>query len=162
MKTNWLYILTHHMTRVVSFIPFDYLFFFFVLSLPPHLDFLFFVLQRCSPRPPHHSLNLSIFCHGEKHLNLSPHLFITCHLCFLLLLPFLSPPLHLCVFPAARLLLMPFASSFSIGLRSNANFLQSLIFIVIIFVECNCSCCKEMRRGFLCERRNDEHVWLRW
>lgn len=113
--------------------------FFFLTPCPfPASSFAFFgffVLQRCSPRPPHHSLNLSIFCHGEKHLNLSLHLFITCHLRFLLLLPFLSPPLHLCVFPAARLLLfMPFASSVSIGLRSNANFFQSLIFIAIIFL----------------------------
>lgn len=29
---------------------------------------------------------------------------------------------------------MPFASSVSIGLRSDANFLQSLIFIAIIFL----------------------------
>lgn len=136
----------------------------FVLSLPPRLDVLFFVLQRGAPRPPHHSLNLSIFCHGEKHLNLSLHLFIACHLRFLLLLPFLSPPpLHLCVFPAARLLLfMPFASSVSIGLRSNANFLQSLIFIVSIFVECKCSWCKELSRGSPRVRGNYEHVWLRW
>lgn len=45
----------------------------------------------------HQPLNLSIFCHGKKHLNLSLHLFITCHL---QLLPFStslsgSPPLHL-------------------------------------------------------------------
>lgn len=45
----------------------------------------------------HQPLNLSIFCHGEKHLNLSLHLFITCHLHFLLHPPFLSPPLHLCM-----------------------------------------------------------------
>lgn len=97
-------------------------------SLLPHLHFCFLSSKDAPLTLLHHSLNLSIFCHGEKHLNLSLHLFITCHLRFLLLLPFLSPPLHLCVFPAAQLLLfMPFASSISIAPRSNKHQLSWII-----------------------------------
>lgn len=128
---NPLHILTlnaPHDRRALPFIPFHCSVFGFVFPLSscssysPSLVFrtFFFVFSSSKDAPlalPHHSLNLSIFCHGEKHLNLSLHLFITCHLRFPLLLPSLSPPLHLCVFPAAPLLLfMPFASSVSIAL----------------------------------------------
>lgn len=130
-------------------------FFFFTLCPFPPSSFGFFgfLCSKGAPHAPsHHSLNLSIFCHGEKHLNLSLHLFITCHLRFLLLLPFLSPPLHLCVFPAAPLLLfMPFASSVSAGLRSNANFFQSLIFIVIFLVNANVVAVKNREELLLTE-----------
>lgn len=82
------------MTSLVPFFPSLHLLtafwlFFFRFSSPPSEQ----VLLRLAHQP----LHLSIFCHGEKHLNLSLHLFITCHLHFLLHPLSFSPPLHLCI-----------------------------------------------------------------
>lgn len=58
-----------------------------------------FLIQNVPLKLAHRPLNLSIFYHGEKHLNLSLHLFITCHLYFLLHPLFSSLLLPICVFP---------------------------------------------------------------
>lgn len=89
-----------HLLPVVSFVSF-----FFCLHSSSLFSFYLFIYLFICFLPSkelllklsHQPLNLSIFCHGKKHLNLSLHLFITCHL---QLLPFStslsgSPPLHL-------------------------------------------------------------------
>lgn len=95
--------LCYCLSMVVS-IPFS---FYFFLACVVCIFFHSFPLFWFSSSPSkevflklaHHRLNLSIFCRGEKHLNLSLHLFITCHLQFLhYSAPMsLSPPLHLCM-----------------------------------------------------------------
>lgn len=97
----------------------------------------------------HQPLNLSIFCHGKKHLNLSLHLFITCHL---QLLPFstslslsLLLSICLCVFPITFLrieLLLLVTSVFSANAvpvsqhSAKANFGNSSI--LQFSIRCSC------------------------
>lgn len=116
---------------------------------PSSLGFLFFLSSKDAPSLtlPHHGLNLSIFCHGEKHLNLSLHLFITCHLRFLLLLPFLSPPLHLCVPSSSTPPFYALCVLVSVALRSNKHQLSCIVNLQsFIFAECKCSRCKLGKR----------------